>query len=96
MRPRFRLADLAIALVALPVFLVRALVGLPPALFEALFLPPRIEAVHDGPPYSRLTWRAANRQVGPRVIEQIARAIERGHRRMHVEGATFLGFSSRP
>ena len=95
-RPRLSPLDLLVGLVALPVYAARALIALPPALFQALFLPPRIEAVHRGPPYSKLTWLAADRQVGPRVIDQIAGAIERGDRRILVEGATFLGFSSRP
>jgi hypothetical protein len=42
-----------------------------------------------------MTWRAADRQVGPRVIDDIAAALERGDRRIRVDGADFLGFSTR-
>ena len=77
-------------------YLGRLLAGIPIALFRLAFLPPLIEAVHEGPPYSAMTWRAKDRQVGPQVIDQIAQAIERGDRRIQVEGATFLGFATRP
>ena len=77
-------------------YFVRLLAGIPIALFRLAFRPPLIEAVHEGPPYSAMTWRANDRHVGPQVIEQIAQAIERGDRRIQVEGATFLGLATRP
>ena len=92
----FFVFDVLLLLLALVWYAVRLVLAIPVALFRASFTPPWVEAVHEGPPYSRMTWRAANRQVGPQVIAQIVEAIERGDRRIRVEGATFLGFATRP
>ena len=59
---------------------------------SALFRPPLIEAQRQGEPSVKLTWRTRNRQVGPRVIERIATALERGQTPLEVEDATFVGF----
>jgi hypothetical protein len=94
--PPFFLLDLLRLVVALPLYLLRLLLAPVKALFGLAFLPPWIEAEHVGPPYSRMTWRAADRHIGPSVIDQIAAAIERGDERIRVEGARFLGFATRP
>ena len=92
----FFVFDLLLLVLALLWYAVRLVLALPALLFRLSFLPPLIEAEHQGPPYSRMTWRAANRQIGPAVIAQVAEAIERGDRRIRVEGATFLGFATKP
>lgn len=81
---------------ALPLYVLRLAWSSLRALFGLVFQAPWIVAEHLGPPYSRLTWRANDRHVGPRVIEQVAAALERGDRRIAVEGASFLGFATRP
>ena len=92
----FFLFDVLLLLLALVWYAARLALAIPAALFRLSFMPPRIEAVHAGPPYSRMTWRAANRHAGPDVVAQVAEAIERGDRRIRVDGATFLGFATRP
>ncbi len=64
----------------------------PLAAFTGTFLPPWIDAVRETEPRVEMTWRARNRQVGPRVIESIAARIERGELAAEVEDATFVGF----
>ena len=80
------------AVVTFPVRLLAAVLG---QLFHLSFVAPLIEAEHIGPPYTRMTWRAVDRQIGPSVVGEIAAALERGDRRIQVDGARFLGFTTR-
>jgi hypothetical protein len=86
------------ALVLLPFGLLASLLSwlarLPVAAFTALFLPPWIEAVRENGPPIHMTWRARDRQVGPRVIDALAARIARGDYGTEVEGASFEGFGT--
>jgi hypothetical protein len=85
-----------LALLLLPFGLLFSLVSwlarFPLALFTALFLPPWIDAARENGPPIRMTWRARDRQVGPRVLDELAARIARGELGTQVEGAEFEGF----
>jgi hypothetical protein len=95
--------DFGDSLVFLPFAIVLALVGVLVSLLNwillafgslasALFRAPLVEAERQGEPTVKLTWQTRSRHVGPRVIERIAAALERGETPLQVEDATFLGF----
>jgi hypothetical protein len=68
------------------------LARLPLAAFTALFLPPWIEAQRETGPPIHMVWRARNRFVGPKVLDEIAANIRRGDFRTEVENAAFERF----
>ncbi len=74
------------------VSLLSWLARLPLALLVALFLPPWIDAERVTGPPIHMTWRARNRQVGPRAIEALAAKIERGDLTTALDDATFEAF----
>jgi len=75
-------------LVPLLVFLVEA----PVAAVASLFSDRRyVEAAHEGPPASRMTWRVPADGVEP-VVDQVARQLELGYERIQPHNAEFLGF----
>src|SRR5262249_44621227 len=61
------------------------------ALVSAAFRAPLVEAERQGEPRVKMSWQTRNRQVGPRVLERIAAALERGETPREVGDATFLG-----
>jgi hypothetical protein len=68
------------------------LARLPLVAFGAMFLPPWIEAAREAGPPIRMTWRARNRFVGPRLLDALAAKIERGDLTTGLDDATFEGF----
>ena len=81
------------AVLALPFGIVWTLLvwlsRFPRAALTAMFLPPWIEAVRETEPRIEMTWRARDRQRGPKVIDAIAARIARGELTADVEGARF-------
>jgi hypothetical protein len=70
------------------------LVRLPLVPFAAMFLPPWIEARRVTGPPIHMVWRARNRFVGPRVLDEIAANIRRGDFTTAVANATFERFAA--
>ena len=83
-------------LLLLPVGIVATVVvwltRFPRAAVTAMFLPPWIEAVRETKPRVEMTWRARDRHVGPRVIDEIALRIREGRLTADVPDARFEGF----
>lgn len=79
-----------VVLVPLAVFLVEA----PAVTLVSLFSRARwIEATHEGPPLSRMTWKApADRAEA--VVGQVGRQLELGYPRIQPHGAEFVGLGS--
>ena len=50
-----------------------------------------VEARHDGPPFSRMTWVVPVDRVEA-VVDQVARQLELGYDRIQPHNAQFLGF----
>lgn len=50
-----------------------------------------VEAVHEGPPYSRLSW-LTTAEAAPAVADQVARQLALGYDRVQPHNAAFLGF----
>jgi hypothetical protein len=50
-----------------------------------------VEAVHEGPPRSRMRWTTAGEHVGA-VLEQVARQLELGYERIRPHRGEFVGF----
>lgn len=78
----------AVLVIPLGVFLVEA----PIVAVASLYSTRRwIEAAHDGPPSSRMTWwTSADRAES--VVDQVARRLELGYDRIEPHGAEFVGF----
>ena len=70
------------------------LARLPLVAFTSLFLPPWIEAQRESGPTIHMIWRARNRFVGPKVLDEIAANVRRGDYRTQVANATFEGFGA--
>lgn len=98
--PGFLLAPLLVFLVALPLGIVTVvilpslafLVELPTAAIRALLSSSRfVEAVHPGPPRSRMSWRTSA-ELAEAVVDQVARQLALGYQRVQPHRAEFLGF----
>jgi hypothetical protein len=61
--------------------------GIPSLLFRVRY----VEARHDGPPFSRMTWVVPVDRVEA-VVDQVARQLELGYDRIQPHNAQFLGF----
>jgi hypothetical protein len=73
---------------AVALWLLRA----PVAAFPSLVFRVRyVEARHDGPPFSRMTWVVPASRVEA-VVDQVARQLELGYDRIQPHNAQFLGF----
>jgi hypothetical protein len=64
-----------------------AVAGIPSLLFRVRY----VEARHDGPPFSRMTWIVPVDRVEA-VVDQVARQLELGYDRIQPHNAQFLGF----
>jgi hypothetical protein len=61
--------------------------GIPSLIFRVRY----VEARHDGPPFSRMTWVVpADRAEA--VVDQVVRQLELGYDRIQPHSAQFLGF----
>jgi hypothetical protein len=84
----FVLAPIGLVLVPLLVFLVEA----PARMVVSLFSQRRwIEAAHEGPPASRMTWQTDAADAAA-VVDQVARQLELGYERIEPYRARFLRF----
>ena len=82
------LGFLRVVVLPLLAFLVEA----PVSAFLSLVSSARyVEAVHEGPAPSRMTWLAPSERV-PEIVDQIARQLELGYDRITPYNAEFLGF----
>jgi hypothetical protein len=50
-----------------------------------------VEAVHEGPPFSRMSWETKSDDASA-VVDQVARQLELGYDRIQPHRARFLGF----
>jgi hypothetical protein len=82
------LAPLTLVVFPLVVFLAEAAVR---AAWSLVASPRWVEAVHEGPAFSRMTWvtDAGHEQA---VVEQVSRQLELGYDRVQPHRARFLGF----
>jgi hypothetical protein len=64
-----------------------AVAGIPSLLLRVRY----VEARHEGPPFSRMTWVVPVDRAEA-VVDQVARQLELGYDRIQPHNAQFLGF----
>ena len=78
---------LAAGAILLAAMLRAAVAGIPSLLFRVRY----VEARHDGPPFSRMSWVVPVDRVEA-VVDQVALQLELGYDRIQPHNAQFLGF----